>query len=81
MQHQINPTPITQFAQLLRAAELSQQREVKIPINQARLLNITLMEVLDKLTQDYESLYNLLKSSAETENISVEVDGGGFINK
>ena len=29
MQNQINLTPITQFVQLLRAAELSQQKEIK----------------------------------------------------
>ena len=31
MQNQINTTPITQFIQNLRAAELAQQKEVKIP--------------------------------------------------
>ena len=40
MQNQINLTPITQFAQALRAAELSQAKEVKISIQQARLMNL-----------------------------------------
>ena len=70
--------PLTQFAQLLKAAELSQQKELKMTIQQARLLNIALTEVLAKLTQDYESLFNTLKASAGSEVISVQVDGGGF---
>lgn len=78
MQNQINTTPITQFSQLLRAAELSQQKEVKLTIQQARLLNLTLVEVLDKLHQDYETLFNQLKSNTTNEIVSVSMDGGGF---
>lgn len=78
MQHQINTTPITQFSQIVRAAELSQQREIKLTIQQARLLNLALVEILDKLTTDYESMLNSLKSSSSNESISVQMDGGGF---
>ena len=78
MQNQINLTPITQFAQLLRAAELSQSKEIKMPIQQARLLSLALVEMSDKLNQDYESMYNLLKQSPENAVISVAMDGGGF---
>ena len=78
MQNQINLTPITQFVQTLRAAELSQQKEVKMPIQQARLLSLALAEIQDKLLQDYESMYNALKSSTDTEVVSVSMDGGGF---
>lgn len=78
MSNQINTTPITLFAQLLRSAELSQSKEVKMSIQQARLLNLTLLEVLDKLHQDQERLLNELKNSAESEVIAISVDGGGF---
>lgn len=67
-----------QFTQLLKAAELSQQKEVKIPIQQARLLNIALTDVLAKLAQDYESLFNSLKSSNGSEVVTISMDGGGF---
>lgn len=70
--------PLTQFTQLLRAAELSQQKEVKMTIQQARLLNLALTDVLAKLSQDYESLFNELKSTSNNEVISIQVDGGGF---
>jgi hypothetical protein len=81
MQNQINTTPITQFAQALRAAELSQSKEVKLSIQQARLLNLALIELLDKMNQDWESLYNVLKRSSNSEAVSVQVDGGGFDDK
>ena len=78
MQNQINTTPITQFAQLLRATELSQQKEVKIPIQQARLLNLALVEILDQLNQDYNSLFESLKTKSDNEVITVQFDGGTF---
>ncbi len=78
MQNQINTTPITQFIQQVRSAELSQSKEIKINIQQARLISLALAEVLEKLTRDYESLFNDLKQSVNTEVISVTMDGGGF---
>lgn len=78
MQNQINLSPITQFIQIVRAAELSQAKEIKMPIQQARLLNLALAEIMDKLNQDYESMYNALKNSTNTETVSVSMDGGGF---
>jgi hypothetical protein len=81
MQNPINLTPISQFAQTLRAAELSQAREVKLTIQQARLLNLALLEIQDKLLQDFETLFNKLKTSSETEVVSVTMDGGGFADK
>ena len=78
MSNQINLSPITQFVQSLRAAELSQAKEVKLPIQQARLLSLALSEIQQKLLQDQETLFNQLKSSTETEGITVNMDGGGF---
>ena len=78
MQNQINLSPITQFVQAVRSAELSQAKEVKLSIQQARLLNLALTELLEKLSRDYETLFNELKSSSDTEVISVTMDGGGF---
>jgi hypothetical protein len=81
MQNQINLTPITQFIQVLRSAELAQQKEIKIPIQTARLLSLALNEIQDKLLQDYESMYNTLKRSQETEIVQIQLDGGGFEDK
>ena len=78
MQNPINTAALTQFTQLLKAAELSQQKELKMPIQQARLLNIALTEVLSKLNQDYESLFHALKNASATEVVNIQLDGGVF---
>lgn len=78
MQNQINLTPITQFIQQVRAAELGQQKEVKMSIQQARLLQLALGEITDKLNQDWETLYNALKRSIDSEVVTITMDGGGF---
>jgi hypothetical protein len=78
MRNQINTTPITQFTQLLRATELSQQKEVKIPIQQARLLNLALTELLDQINRDYGELLEALKQQQSSEVITVNLDGGFF---
>lgn len=78
MRNQINLTPITQFVQSVRAAELSQSKEVKLTIQQARLLSLALAEIQDKLLQDYETMFNELKNSMDNEVITVTMDGGDF---
>lgn len=78
MQNPINLTAITQFVQSVRSAEQTQSREVKMSIQQARMLILTLAEVQDKLLQDYETMFNQLKNSVDTEVVNVSMDGGGF---
>lgn len=78
MQNSINLSPITQFTQLLRATELSQQKEVKMPIQQARLLNLALTEILDQLNQDYTALVESITHSSPNESITIQLDGGNF---
>jgi len=57
---------------------LGQQKEVKIPIQQARLLNLVLTEMQQKLLQDYESLYSNLKNNSSNDVVQINLDGGGF---
>lgn len=78
MQNQINLNPITQFVQQVRVAEQTQSKEVKLNIQQARMLMLALVECMDKLNRDYETLFNDLKRSTDTEVITVTMDGGGF---
>jgi hypothetical protein len=80
MQNQINITPITQLIQQIRSAELSRAQSVSIDIVKARLIGLALVELLDKVNQDYETMYNQLKNSVETEVVNVSMDGGGFEN-
>lgn len=73
MQHQINLSPITQFVQQLKSAEFTNQREVKMPIQQARLLSIALVELMDQLLKEPTN-----KSSNDNEVVKINMDGGGF---
>jgi hypothetical protein len=81
MQNQINLTPVQQFIQQLRTAELSQQKELKMTIQQARLLNLALTEIMEKMNRDWETLYHALKQVSDPAVITVELDGGGFEEK
>lgn len=81
MQNQINLSPITQFIQQVRAAELAQHKEVKINIQQARLLNLALTEIMDKLLRDYERLYEDMKKNLDSEIVTITMDGGDFSDK
>lgn len=78
MKNLINISPITQFIQQVRSAEQSQSKEVKMSLPQARMLSLALAEMMDKMNQDYESMFNTLKRSIDTQVVSVEMDGGGF---
>ena len=81
MQNQINTSPLAQFAQILRAAEQTQSKEVKLSIQQARAINMALVEILDKINQDYEALINEMRKNQGTEVVTVSMDGGGFDDK
>mgnify|MGYP003346054284 CR=1 FL=1 len=81
MQNQINLSPLQQFTNAVRAAELSQQKEVKLSIQQARLLNLTLTEMLDKINRDLETVFSALKNSNNTEVITISMDGGSLNDK
>lgn len=77
MSNQINTYPLVNFIQQIKAAELSQQKEVKIDIKTAKQVALTLAEVLAKVNQDYDTLLkNLQKTTGET--VTVQFDGGGF---
>lgn len=78
MTNSINTSPITNFIQQVRSAELSQSKEVKLSIQQARLLILSLTEVLDSNNRNWEEIFTVIKNSKNEEIISVSLDGGGF---
>jgi len=76
MQNDINTYPIQQFIELVKLADISQKKEIKLDIKTARILALTLGEVAVKLNQDYESL--LEKRNQNNDVIEIRMDGGGF---
>jgi hypothetical protein len=77
MQNPINTIPIQQFMQQVKAADLTQQREIKLDIKTAKALAYCLGEVSAKLLEDYDTLFKRLESSSGGA-ITVQMDGGGF---
>jgi hypothetical protein len=77
MPNPINTIPIQQFIQQVKAADLTQQREIKIDIKTAKALAYCLGEVSAKLLEDYDILFKRLESSTGAA-VTVQMDGGGF---
>jgi hypothetical protein len=76
----INTAPIQQFIQQVKAADLTQQREIKLDIKTAKALAYCLGEVNAKLLEDFDTLFRRLESSSGGA-ITVQMDGGGFSTK
>jgi hypothetical protein len=77
MLNPINTVPIQQFIQQVKAADLTQQREVKLDIKTAKALAYCLGEVSAKLLEDYDTVIKRLESSTGG-SVTVQMDGGGF---
>jgi hypothetical protein len=74
----INTIPIQQFIQQVKAAELSNQREIKIDIKSAKTLAFCLGEVSARLLEDYDKLLAELRESTGSGEIKISMDGGGL---
>ena len=59
MPNDINTYPVQQFIELVKLADISQKKEIKLDIKTARILALTLGEVMSQLNQDY---YQILKN-------------------
>lgn len=81
MANQINTIPIQQFIQQVKAAELGQQREIRLDIKTAKILAFCLGEVASKLVQDYEDILSKIQSRQDSNYENIQMDGGGFNNK
>jgi len=77
MPNPINTAPIQQFIQQVKAADITQQREIKLDIKTAKALAYCLGEVSAKLLEDYDTIFRRLESSSGGA-VTVQMDGGGF---
>ena len=71
----LNTNPIQQFISQVKSADASNQREIKMNIDQARRLAFTLGEVMTRLNGDLEQLLARMNSGAD-EVIQINMDGG-----
>jgi hypothetical protein len=70
----LNTIPLQQFIQLVKSAENSRSKEVKLDISQAKNLAFTLGLVMSRLHGDLEKL--IVQNTNNETVIKVELDGG-----
>lgn len=71
MSSQINLSPINQFIHQIRSAELANQKELRLTIQQARLISLSLTELMN-------SLFEKKSIQQDSTVIKINMDGGGF---
>jgi hypothetical protein len=76
----INTIPIDQFMEKVKAADMQQQKEIRLDIKTAKSLAYAISELSLRLNQNYDEILDRIQSSKENEVISVVINGGGFEN-
>tara|TARA_Y100000389_G_scaffold164233_1_gene167811 strand:+ start:1607 stop:1849 length:243 start_codon:yes stop_codon:yes gene_type:complete len=71
----LNTNPIQQFIQQVKSADISNQREIKLNVDQAKRLAFTLGEVMARLNGDLEEIL-ARKNNGDDDVISINMDGG-----
>jgi 5-bromo-4-chloroindolyl phosphate hydrolysis protein len=73
----LNTQPIIQFINLVKSADASKQKEIRLDINQARIIALTLGSVMTRLEGDLEKFVveNINKLNSE-QIITVSMDAG-----
>ena len=75
----INTIPIQQLIQMVKVAEQSKAKEVRLDINQAKTLAFTLGEVMTRLHGDLENLLDQkLEKLNQDQKIEINMDSGGW---
>ena len=72
----INTMPIQQLIQMVKVAEQSRAKEVRLDIAQAKTLAFTLGEVMSRLHGQLEELVKQANKEKQEEVIEVQMDGG-----
>jgi predicted trehalose synthase len=74
-----NLPTVEKLIQRVVAAERSQQKDIRISIQEARDLTAELAIMTSKLGKTVQEIHSMLAEiRANTQNIDVKFDGGGF---
>lgn len=71
----LNTLPLQQFIQQVKSADASRSKEIKIDIDQAKNLALTLGIVMSRLNGDLEKLITELYQEQD-QTIEIKMDGG-----
>lgn len=74
-----NLPSVERLAQRLMAAERSQQKEIRITIQEARELTVELSMLTAKMGQTIAEIHKMMSEmQVSDEKIEIKFDGGGF---
>ena len=75
----INTMPIQQLIQMVKVAEQSRAKELRLDINQAKTLAFTLGEVMARLHGDLEKILDeKIDKLNQDQTIEINMDSGGW---
>jgi hypothetical protein len=75
----INTLPVQQFIQMVKVAEQSRQKEVRLDINTAKILALTLGEMSTRLHGDLEKfLAEHIEKLNQEQVIEINMDSGAW---
>ena len=70
---------LQKIIQRIAAAERSQQKEIRVSIQEARELSLELSMLTARMSHNIQEIREAVKIMADnTQNIDVKFDGGGF---
>lgn len=78
-ENNINTMVINQVLNTIKAADMSNQREVRLDIATAKNLAYTLGMVMTRLAGNYEGL--IKETQQDTSVVSIQMDGGNWDEK
>jgi hypothetical protein len=75
----INTMPVQQLIQMVKVAEQSRAKEVRLDINQAKTLAFTLGEIMARLHGDMEEVIDKkIEKLNQDQVIEINMDSGGW---
>jgi len=75
----LNTLPIQQLIQMVKIAEQSRAKEVRLDITQAKVLALTLGEVMARLHGDLEKIIDAKIDKLNTDQvIKIDMDSGAW---
>ena len=79
LNNSVNLPSVEKLVQRLVAAERSQQKEIRISVQEARDLTAELAIMTSKMAKTMQEIHSMLAEIRQsTTQIEVKVDGGGF---
>ena len=74
----INTPPLQLFIEQVKGADLSNQQEIRMPLQQAKQLAFTVGEIEARLHGTLEQFVSNTVGKIESTPVEVSMDGGGF---